>query len=220
MKHAFRSVWLTCCLAGVAAHLARGAEDEPRRSNIGWIVDVQPASVFANFASDEFEAVGTAEIGGTSYTTKETMSLLSTLPSLSAGMTLDLADMTLAGKLGGAMYLNSHVRSPVFQAGLDLMFEMKRSILVGPRAALLWFKGADWWGDGDIELADSTVGYMVGLQFVLGDKIAYLFSVDYMVADVDVENLTDLRTPGGWAVSDDAIELGGLAVQFGLRASF
>ena len=179
----------------------------PALSGTGWFVDVMPGAVTANFAADSFKAIGD---GGQ----QEEISLVSSIPNIALGLQVDMPSGYLGVRGGGGLLLNSRIRSYLLYADVSLSFEIERSVLLGPHLGTVLFTDAQWWGDADIDLSDSS-GMMLGMHLIMGDKISYLLSVDYFSAVLDVD-----RTGSGWTTSEDELDLSGFGVQFGFRASF
>ncbi len=188
--------------------------------DVKWYVDALPAAVIGNFAADEFKVSGTRQIGVQNFADEEMMSLVSTMPSLALGAQIAGDSLVGDAQVGVAAFLNSQIRSVGLFGKLGLMMEVEKSILTGPHIGLYYFLEPEWWGDSDVAF-DDAIGYLIGWQAIMGDKVSFVFSVDYLMAEIDVSNLdTDRRTPGGWTASDNKIDISGLAVQFGVRAQF
>ena len=172
----------------------------------GWIIDVMPAAITASLAADNFSLTGSRG--------QEEMSLVSSLPNIGTGIYIDTPSgyIDLHGGIG--MLLNSRLRSTMFYGSCGMSFEIERSAMFGPHIGMTYFASPDWWGDGVVELDDST-GLIFGLHLTMGDKISYILSADYIHTVFDVKS-----TGAGWTASDDEIDLSGLAVQFGFRAQF
>lgn len=171
-----------------------------------WVVDMLPAAILANIAADDFSVTGPNG--------KETPSLISSVPTVTVGADIACLDGHLSLRLGGGMLLNSSLGTwlATGQAGFSL--EVQRNVMFGPHIGLSYYAAPEWWGDTEITL-DETMGFLVGLHVAAGDRIAYLFSVDYMSMSFDVDTHgTDVQH------SKNELDMSGLAVQFGLRVQF
>lgn len=171
-----------------------------------WVVDLMPGTVHANLAASDFSVTGPNG--------KETLSLVSSIPSIAAGVAIDTDQGYLDLKGGGGMLLNSKLSSFYLYGLAGWYHEIQPSVLIGPHAALTWFTPPEWWGDTDISF-DGTMGYMFGFHIAAGDRIAYLLSADYFSAAFDVKG-----TGPGVTASNSSLDMSGIAVQFGVRVRF
>lgn len=178
----------------------------PAVAAIDWIVDIQPAAILANMKADAFTVTGPAG--------RETVSLVTTMPSISGGISFERRQGYVDLKGGGGLLLNSRLHSFMFFGSAALHHEIKPSIMVGPHAVMGYATAPQWWGDADVEFSGSMT-WMIGLHVAAGDKIAYLLSIDYFSASFDVASMSDV-----WSTTDDPLDMSGIAVQFGIRAQF
>lgn len=198
----------TFIVDGTATNPQPTTTQRRRSGRATWAIDAQPAAILANIAADGFWVSGPNG--------KETLSLISSVPSVLVGGDIACFDGYLNLRLGGGMLLNSSAGTwfATGQAGFSL--EVQRNVMFGPHIGLSYYKAPEWWGDTEITF-DDTMGFLLGMHIVAGDRISYLLSVDYMSMSFDV----DAKGPGV-IVSDNKRELdmSGLAVQFGLRVQF
>ena len=173
---------------------------------IDWVADAMPATIHANFEADAFTARGA---GG-----KEVVSLVSSVPSLSTGIAFEFTEGFLDIQGGAGMLLNARLSSYMLYGIAGLYIESKPSVLIGPHVALTYFTEPEWWGDCEIQFSDA-MGFMIGMHVTMGDRISYLFAVDYTAMEFDIEYI-----PPGWTVNHDTLDMTGISVQFGVRAQF
>lgn len=175
-------------------------------AEIDLITDIVPGAIIANYQADAFSLVGA---GG-----KETMSLVSSVPSAEIGIAIQQPEGSIDLKAGVGALLNSRLMSYTLAVNLGLTLEMQPSIMMGPHIGMIYYTEPDWWGDGDVTFSDST-GFTAGMHLTLGDKVAYIFSVDYYTAVFDIESVGS-----GWTTDQDELDMSGLAFRFGIRAQF
>ena len=173
-----------------------------------WVIDGLPASISAAFEAEAFSVTGADAEGGS-----ETMSLFTSIPTLGAGVSMDMPAGYVAVKAGFGPMLNTRLRAVMVYLDAEALFEVQRSVMIGPHAGLTRFSAPEWWGAADIDISDTT-GYWVGLRLAMGDKISYVLSVDYFSLAFDVAPIA------GWEPSDDEINMSGVGLQFGVRAQF
>lgn len=193
--------------AGTPATPTKEQDSTRRRSSrIVWAVDMQPAAILANISADNFSVVGPNG--------KETLSMLSSVPTVTLGADMACLDGYLNLRVGGGMLLNASVGTwlATGQAGYSL--EVQRNVMFGPHIGLSYFAAPEWWGDTDVTF-DDTIGFLVGIHIAAGDRIAYLLTIDYMSMSFDVTDTGEGVSPSG-----DKLDMSGLAVQFGLRVQF
>ena len=194
-----------CCLLSLAGLLLLPTVT---KAEIDWIIDIMPASILAGFEADAFVVEGDG--------TREATSLITPIPGAAIGLAFTRPSGYITVKAGAAPILNANVRGFMYNATLASLFEIKRSIMMGPHIGLTHFPGPEWYGNGDVDFSDHT-GFLAGLVTTMGDKISYYLAIDYIQADFDVE-----RVAPGFSIKDNLTELdlSGLAVRFGLRAQF
>jgi hypothetical protein len=172
-----------------------------------WVLDGLPASLLASLQADAFKMEGVAE-------EEETMSLVSALPTVALGLAFSRPSGYIGLRAGTGMLLNGRAGSYSLFGEADALYEIKQNVLVGPHICAAYFTGPKWWGDGDVEFSDS-VGFMLGVTAVMGDKVSYSLTLDYVSLAFDVDEVGP-----GWTASDDELDLSGIAVKFGVRAKF
>jgi len=165
------------------------------------VVNARPASLLVDVDGKKFGVDG------------NTLSQVYLMPNVSAGAGLEMGDWYLDATLGAGMILNERFRSFVLEAGLAVNYSVTDSFTLGPRASLLYFLGPEYTEDDSADF-DSGPGFLVGVQMSLGDKISYIVSVDLLAASLDAEGQP------GVTLSDDELDMIGLAFQFGVRGEF
>ena len=162
MSNRFSSLWLASVLLLALCPGSRG--------DVDWLVDILPGTALATLGADGFSVTGADG--------KERLSLISTLPNVSAGCVIELPKVNVDVKLGAGLLLNSKISAYFLQLIVGFGSEIRPSIFVGAHAGLTYFTEPEWWGDTDVEFSDTT-GFIVGMHLVTGDRISYLLSLDY-----------------------------------------
>ncbi len=170
-----------------------------------WAVDILPGALLANFSADEFHVIHDNQ--------KEEVSMLSSIPSIAAGCSIERVSGYIDLKAGAGMVLNAKFNSFMYFASAGIYKEIRPSIMMGPHITVSQFSAPSWWGDADIEFED-TVGYLIGMHLIAGDRISYLLSVDYLSAVFDVDPTSPVKA------NKEELDISGIAVQFGVRAQF
>jgi hypothetical protein len=196
-----RLLSLAACLG-----LFWGCSALPSPAEVDWTVDLLPATILGNFGADGFKVSGDGQ--------EETVSIMSSLPNVSGGISLPNTRGHVDFKAGGGVLINGSLSAYMAYLSGGIYSEVKPGIFLGPHVALTHFWPPDWWGEPDITFSDSN-GFFAGLHITAGDRISYALSVDYLYAIFDVD-----RVPAGYTTSDSELNLSGLVVQFGIRAQF
>jgi hypothetical protein len=186
-----------------AAQASPPAQATNEESNLSFefVLDARPASLFVVSEGTKFEANGA------------TLSTLFYMPNIDAGVGMQIDRFYVDATVGGGMLVNDRFRSFTADATLAGSYAFTDSFTVGPRVGLVYFLDPEWLETNDVKF-DSAPGFMAGLQIVLGDKISYVISVDYIDASLDASSKS------GASLSDDQLTLTGLAFQFGVRGQF
>jgi hypothetical protein len=174
-------------------------------AEVDWAVDILPGALLANFSADEFHVIHDNQ--------KEEVSMLSSIPSIAAGFAIERVSGYIDVKAGTGMVLNGKFSSFMFFGTAGIYKEIRPSIMMGPHITLTRFSAPSWWGDADIEFED-TIGYLLGMHLIAGDRISYLLSVDYLSAVFDVDPTSPVKA------NKEELDISGIAVQFGVRAQF
>lgn len=169
------------------------------------VVKVVPAALLIDIDSKDYAVDG--EFG------RVRGSDVYTMPNFTVGVGVELEDVYLDLTGGAGVLVNDTFRSFMLQAQLAGTFEVSPSFRLGPRVGLILFFDGEWIDDGDVDF-DESLGYLVGIEASLGDKVMYFFSIDVMSVDLDGE------ASAGTTPSSDEYELTALAVQFGVRGEF
>jgi hypothetical protein len=193
-------------LCGLMPQAGWTEEQETEASSSGgmqpeFVLNVRPASLLMDMQGDKFKA------GGISA------SELFYMPNLDAGVGLVWDQFALDLTGGGGVLLNDQFHAVFIDAVVAGMFSVKDTLSIGPRIGLVQFLNPEWSENDDVNF-DETTGFLAGIQMSLGDKISYLFSVDYIGAAFDA------KAAPGVAMSDDKMDISGLTLQFGVRGEF
>jgi hypothetical protein len=197
---AITMVLTVCLMTGgvcVAADDSGGGSDV----ELELIVNARPASLLVDVDGKKFGVDG------------NTMSQVYMMPNVSAGIGMEMGDLYLDATLGAGMIINDRFRSFIIEAGVALNYAVTDSYLVGPRASLLYFVDPEYTEDDSADF-DAGAGFLLGLQMALGDKISYVVSVDLLATSLDAE------AQSGVVLTDDELDMFGLAFQFGVRGEF
>jgi hypothetical protein len=171
-------------------------------ANLDFVINVLPASLIVDMDSDQFR------VTSPSGTTVE-MTEVYHMPNISMGLGMETGDWYLDAMVGVGAVLNESFRSFMVQGVLSASYQASQSLKMGPHLGVIHFPDPEWQSDGDVDF-DGTTGLLAGLHLTMGDKITYYVSVDLVTADFDAEGAT----------GESALELSGLALQFGVRGQF
>jgi hypothetical protein len=144
-----------------------------------------------------------------------TLSTVYMMPNFSAGVGFSVKDAYVDVTAGAGIIANDAFRSFLLQAGVAATWEASPSFEIGPKLGVMYFPNPEWTEEEDVVDVDGSWGYTVGVMVSLGDKVSYLLSVDWIGVEFDME-----ATDAGYTLEQDTLELGGLAVQFGVRGVF
>ena len=190
----------------LAACGADGDGDEPRDQggglDVDFVVDVRPASLFVDMGDRDFDANGVRP------------STIYLMPNFGVGIGLELENAYLSITGDGGMLVNDEFRSFFIGPSAYLNFEVNRSCDIGPRLGLYYTLDPEWIDDTDAVDFDEEWGWLLGLQMSIGDRVSYIFSVDF------VNFAFDAKGNPGVTLDQDELELIGLAFQFGVRGEF
>ncbi len=181
------------------------------RAEVNWQADILPASLFANLQNSEFSLQKT-DIAG--VVNKESMSMISSLPNLSFGISVDRSPLNLELKGGIGMLLNSRMSSLKLSGTAGVSLEVRPNAFLGLHGKLAYMSNPSWWGDGEVDLEANNPAFGIGAHAAMGDKISYFLSVDYMSMSFDAVGRD------GWTASDNELDMSGVAIQFGIRTTF
>ncbi len=173
-----------------------------------WIIDLDPGVIYFNSSANDFDLQRGVE--------EESLSIFSSFPRISTGVSVEQPEGYFDARVGVGMLLNNSLSTTAVFGQLAYSYEIKPSIMIGPHIGYSMYSAPEWWGDAEVEF-DSTSGYMLGGHLTMGDKIAYIFSVDMVNAEYDVKS-----TSGGWSVANGqtTLDLSGLMISFGFLARF
>ena len=200
MKRLFLSAPVIAVISAFLPLQAQAASD--------WIIDLQPGVVFINANANAF-SIENASL-------KESMSMVSSMPNIGFGISVEQPEGYFDFKVGTGVLLNSRLSSMFYFASVGYSYEVRPSILFGPHFSYSSYAAPSWWGDGEIEFS-GTSGMDLGVHLIMGDKIAYAFSLDYANCVFDVDG-----TSNGWTVSknEDQLDMSGIVISFGFRTRF
>ena len=189
-------------------------EEEPAEESewdveLDFVLNALPASLLINMDSDNFKVTDPGPGGN-----ETSLSTVYMMPNISAGVGVELEDLYVDLTVGAGVLVNENFRSFLLQAGVSVMYLAAESFYIGPRAGVIYFTDPTWLDDEDDLDLDSDLGYVLGLQMSMGDKVSYIVSIDLISASFDIEAGT------GVVPEDDKLDLTGLAIQFGVRGLF
>lgn len=172
-------------------------------------IDIVPGAILANLEASDFDMRGDGE--------EEEMTLISTMPSVAAGLSYERPNGYFNIKGGGGILLNARLRSWILYGTAEYLWEVDRSMTIGPHISYAYFADPEWWGDGVVEF-DETDALMVGMTVEMGDRISYIMSIDYYF---DFEfDVKEGSVGPGWVASGNKIDMSGIAAQFGIRLHY
>jgi hypothetical protein len=185
-------------------------EDAGSDVSFDFVINAIPAALLIDLSGNNFEIEGDG--------VRQSASSVYMMPNINAGIGMEVnEDLYLDLTVGAGVLVNDSFRAFLVQGALSASLAFSESLNMGPRVGLVQFFSPEWLDDDSFaeEVAFSdTTGFLLGWQVIMGDRIRYLFSIDYIAADFDLD--TGSVSPG----SDDTLELQGLAVQFGVRGEF
>lgn len=196
-------------LAGILmfSGLSQAQDEENRAIDFDLVINALPASVLIDMTGDKFKTTG-----DDGFTTAS-MSQVFTMPNIAAGVGMRAGESWYVdATVGPGIVINDTFRSIFFQGILAANYLVSDSFQLGPRIGLVQHIDPEWTEDDNLNF-DSSTGYMIGIWTAMGDRVKYFVSVDYIATEFDVEVLSGTAT-------DDTYDLGGLAVQFGVRGEF
>jgi len=174
-----------------------------------WVVNVQPASILVGLKTGDFQVM--LADGRTAGPTT-----LSTMPNIAAGVGFGLEKMDVEVTAGAGLVINGSFLSYMLNAQGALYFRPSSapSFTMGPHLGIIYFSAPDWQGNAQASFSGSA-GIIGGFHVTLGDRISYLFAVDYIKASYKA-NFTGAVPPSG----GNSLDMDGLAVQFGIHGQF
>jgi hypothetical protein len=200
--------------AAQAAEL-KPAQMQPEKKEskvaVDFVINAIPAALLINMQDNNF-AVNDSLAGR-----RTASSSVYLMPNIAAGPGMELAtDFYVDLTVGGGLLVNDSLRSFFVQGILSAAYRASDSLDIGPHVGLLYFTNPEWLDSDNVEF-ESNIGYLLGLQISMGDKIKYLVSVDFIGSSFDVSTkAAEVAVEGG----DKSLDLSGLAVQFGVRGEF
>ncbi len=178
------------------------------------ILDFMPGTLLISSDLDGFSVQGDVTLAdGSVVYSREEPSLVSTVPTMRAGLGFELDPVYVDATVGVGLLLNSRFQSVMYRADIGAHFSFARNGSFGPHVGLVQFSGLDWHGDADIEL-DSSAGVTYGVHVKIGYDIAFLMSLDYLSAEADV------GSDGAWSADSNVLDFSGLMIAFGVRGRF
>ena len=171
------------------------------RSNVDFVVTALPASLLVDVQGEKLTVAG------------ERMSKVYMMPNIMAGVGMEFGDLYVDLQGGVGMIVNDQFQSFLLEAVLGASYAFTDSFNCGPRVGLLYLTDPDYTEDDTADF-DEAAGLLVGFQMSMGDRIAYVVSVDLVMASMDV------NADEGVVTSKDKLEISSLAFQFGVRGEF
>jgi len=204
----------------IAIAIAISAFSAPQAGEVEILADFRPGTLLLGNETKDFEAIG-SNPNLREITELEDAGNLSSIPNvrLGVGWRSEETFIDLAADIG--VLVNERFRGLMLGGDFAFQYRFRKNIAVGPHIGLAFFMDPEWTGDADIEF-DDTAGIIGGLQVAIGYDILFVFSIDYLHADpFEVSNVNSARmTPRGWTVTDDELDISGLAIQFGMQGRF
>jgi len=176
------------------------------KASSDFLVEIFPGSILAHMDANAFTV--------TSTDTKESVSLISSIPNVKVGLAVAQPEGYFDFELGMGLFLNNRLRGIVLSASTGFSLEYRPNVLIGPHIQWNWLQSPEWWGEADISFKD-TDGWLVGLHLATGERISYLLSIDYSSMSLPVS-----RVGENWTTNQNEIDLSGISVQFGIRTQF
>lgn len=170
-------------------------------ADLDFVVDARPASLLVDAEGDSFQADGV------------TLSTVFMMPNVSAGVGMEIERLYVDLIGGAGMILNDRFRSFLLQAIVSATYEFTESFNFGPRLGLVYFPDPEWLENDDVDF-DASAGLLAGLHMWLGDRIAYVVSVDLIMVEFDASSRPGVILP------DDTLDFFGITFQFGVRGEF
>ena len=171
------------------------------RSKVDFVVTALPASLLVDAEGDKFSVNGSR------------MSNVYMMPSIAAGPGVEIGDFYVDLLGGVGIIVNDTFQSFLLEAVVSATYAFSESFNMGPRAGLVYFTDPNFTEDDSADF-DEALGYLIGLQFSMGDRIQYVVSVDLLTISMDV------ATAEGTTASDKSLDIAGLTFQFGVRGEF
>lgn len=184
-----------------ASRAGQEKKTKKKRSRVDFVVTALPASLLVDAEGDKFSVNGNR------------MSNVYMMPNIAAGAGIELGDFYVDLLGGAGIIVNDAFQSFLLQAVVSATYAFTESFSMGPRAGIVYLTDPDFTDDDSVDF-DEALGYLIGLQFSMGDRIQYVVSVDLLTISMDA------TTEEGSTASDDSLDIAGLAFQFGVRGEF
>jgi hypothetical protein len=207
-----KNKWLVIILSGLILGTNpfwSAAQDDEEEEGDGitldFVVNAMPAALLLQRDSDNFAVEGADG--------RVSMSTVYLMPNVMAGVGSQVDNFYLDLTAGCGILVNDSFRSFLLQAAVGAQYIATESVSFGPRVGVIHFANPEWLESDDLDF-DSSTGLLLGLQMSMGDKVSYMFSVDWITSDFDLD-----ADPGVLA-DDTSLELDAIAIQFGVRGEF
>jgi hypothetical protein len=176
-----------------------------------FVLDVQPLSVLLSPKADEFR---TTRREGFVFQSEEIEGELSAFPTLRIGAGFERERRRVDLTVGGGVLANEAFVVGLLRADAALHRKFGERGRFGPHAGIVYFADPNWRGEADLRLKGGP-GFLGGLDFAWGrERLSFYSSLDYLFARFDAKGRN------GWTVTDDRIDLSGLALQVGFTGRY
>lgn len=198
-----------------AAVLALFCSAPAARAGRGYdvIVDVMPGSLLVSSELDAFRLRRESATANSVVIDEEETSLVSLVPGLNVGLSVEESEVMLQGTVGTGLLLNSRFRALLLRADAAAEFHFGQTGTIGPHVGLIYFTNGDWYGDGSADFSDEG-GLVYGGRITIGHDITFIASLDV------IDTKFDVTANDGWVASKDKLDISGIMINFGVRGRF
>jgi hypothetical protein len=176
-------------------------KSKKERSKLDFVVTAMPASLLVDAQGDKFSVDG------------DRMSNVYMMPTIACGPGMAIGDFYVDLLGGVGLVVNDTFQSFMLEAVLSGTYAFSDSLNIGPRVGIVYFTDPNFTDDDRADFKDS-LGWLLGVQFTMGDRIQYIVSVDLLTISMDAD------AAEGVVLSDNSLDLAGLTFQFGVRGEF
>jgi hypothetical protein len=183
-------------------------------AEVDMVFDIKPLSLFISPDLDGFKAFR----GSRYYSYSEEIEGAGSIaPNARLGLGIDTDNMIVDLTGGFGVLFNDAFEGSFLTIDIAPRFKMANGLItLGPHFTYLKFDELDWSHDADIEFSDST-GFLAGLNFSVGRSISFVLSIDYLGADPFE---VTAKAGSGWSLSQQELEMSGIAIQMGVGGHF
>lgn len=183
---------------------------------VKFVFDVRPAGILVSSKVDGFSAASSSSSYYYSSFRSETVDgSLSLMPNARLGIGIDAGVLNLDLTGGGGFLYNAAFTAPFTMVDAAARFKLGSAVTMGPHVGVLAFSEPKWSGDAPIKFSSNT-GVMGGLDFTAGRSFAFKASVDFVKASFDAK----MERGSNWYLSDNELDISGVALQLGFTGRF